>query len=88
MSDLLERVKSSQVCMGLIGTITLPAELHHALVAEVERLQNSNQRLLKHLSLWVAGANRGATIPKAMVMRLLKNELATQAAEAARKDGE
>jgi len=39
MSDLLERVKSSQACMGLIGTITLPAELHHALVAEVEALR-------------------------------------------------
>ncbi|KKN24631.1 hypothetical protein LCGC14_0893150 [marine sediment metagenome] len=39
MTDLLERVRLNQANLGLVGTITLPAELHHALVDEVERLR-------------------------------------------------
>jgi len=39
MDDLLKRVRLNQASLGVIGTITLPAELHHELVAEVERLR-------------------------------------------------
>lgn len=48
---------------------------------EIEQLRNRNQRLRTLLQQWVSGVDRGAAIPKNQLMNLLKEELATSAAE-------
>jgi len=49
MADLLERVRREAVTLAIIGTITLPTELHHELVAEIERLRKEVEQLAREV---------------------------------------
>lgn len=53
MKDLVKRIRREQATFGVVGTITLPAELHHELVAELERLQRAADQLAYHCAMAV-----------------------------------